>query len=238
MKTIKSFAVAVSFFVLSPFFAKADTILINFSGTITFSSVSAIPYPTPYSGQLVYTLPAFYEGSDLADADYFYNLNGPGNGLTVSIGSYTFSTVGTLGNGANILYQSSSFGINGDDVFEFADGSGAPAYAPTGNLPGYSLDVRALQLAGSPAFLASPAMPAEMNFADLIPVSSTYQTGITLDFNRGFGELLGSVDSIQLIDLASTPEPSTMTLTALSLLGAGFAAWRSTRRTGSAAPTR
>lgn len=230
MKTIKSCALAVSFLILSPLVATADTILINFSGTINFSAnVSAIPEGTPYSGQLVYTLPSLFLGSNATDAQYFYDFNGAGDGLTVSIGSYTFSSVGTLGNRATVSYESNAFGLNGNDVLEFADDEGGPPYAPTGNLPGLTLLVLDLQLVGSPAFVPSPALPEEVNFADLLLGSGEFHTAVTLSFDEG--GLLGTVDSIQLIHVV--PEPSTINLTALAVVGAGFAAWRRKGRRGS-----
>jgi hypothetical protein len=204
--------------------AMADTIVIQFSGTIFDygNSPSPSPFaPSPglaYTGQLVYTLPGVPENGSNQ-----YSFTGASDGLTISVGSsYFFSSVGTTQaiQQAEVGYQTSL--LNGNDFFSF---DSYTTYGHAGYDGGIGIT---LSLVGSAGFLQSAAMPTEINSADLLPGYGAMNTAISIQEDSDFGGVdtywEGIVDSVQLI--GAVPEPSTIGLVALVLAGACLAGRR------------
>jgi hypothetical protein len=221
----KLFALAV-LLTLSPL-AMADTIVIQFSGTLFDYGNS--PFPNPfapepgfaYTGQLVYTLPGVSEGNNL------YSFSGASDGLTISAGSsYLFSSVGTTqaSQQAEVDYQTNLYRLNGNDFFGFTSYT---TYGHAGYDGGIGIT---LSLVGSAGFLQSSAMPTEINSADLLQGYGAMSTAISIQEDSDFGGVdtywKGTVDSVQLT--GTVPEPSTISLVALVLAGVGLA-WRRVR---------
>ena len=220
----KLFALAV-LLTLSPL-AMADTIVIQFSGTLFDYGNSPSPNPfaaTPglaYTGKLVYTLPGVPENSSNQ-----YSFTGASDGLTISVGSsYSFSSVGTTqaSQQAEVDYQTSLYRLNGNDFFSF---DSYTTYGHAGYDGGIGIT---LSLVGSAGFLQSSAMPTEINSADLLQGYGAMNTAISIQEDSDFGGVdtywKGTVDSVQLI--GAVPEPSTVSLVGLVLAGVGFAGRR------------
>jgi len=203
----------------------ADTIVIQFSGTLFDYGNSPSPNPfsptpgLPYTGQLAYTLPGTSEGNNL------YSFTGASDGLTIWVGtSYFFSSVGTTqaSQQAEVDYQTNLYRLNGNDFFGF---SSYTTYGHAGYDGGIGIS---LSLVGSAGFLQSSAMPTEINSADLLPGYGAINTAISIQQDSDFGGVdtywKGTVDSVQIHGMA--PEPSTISLVALVLAGAAFAGRR------------
>jgi hypothetical protein len=218
-RAVGTISAAISITLISTLTAEASLVTVNFSGTVSTIDdpngyISGTKVGDPFSGTLVYDSSATIDLAGANPAHYTYLPGGTNPfaaplGITLTVGGHTFSTVYT--GLMQLTVQNNLAGASFPDVF------GAVADVKVGNtltLAGFALGDK------TGTVLSSTALPTSLNL-------SQWTVG---EVNLVSPSANGTSIFDGLINLggSSVPEPGSVTLLGLGVLGMG--AWLLRRR--------
>ncbi len=181
----------------------ADTVVVNFSGTIASSSVPGVAIGDPFSGSFTYETTGTIFGSGPASINYGFFL--PQDGVVINADGFTFGGASYLNMNIvdppfnSILDQSVDYlSVSSDGVFGSLHT----------NYPGLRLDGTVAEFGVNPILVPSNAIPNPFNLADVvIPGNSSDPARVFVQLDNGFADftLLGDITAAEVVP---APEPA------------------------------
>jgi len=202
----------------------SDFVTIDFSGRITRSlGIPEIPLGTNYTGQITYDTNHAPEVGSSPNYDV-YNIGGSQEGIYVTVGTYTCSSLGTSDSQIVISNQASP-----GYIFSVGNDKAEPNGTFT-NLPGYTSILYTQFILQGTQGLASPLpLPTTINFADMTPATldNVIQFGFDVPSDGQIVELVGNIEAINISAISdapssAAPEPASIWLVGFALTISGL----------------
>jgi hypothetical protein len=195
-------------FIVYPIFA--DSISVNFSGTIASSSLPGVGAGDPFSGSFTYETTGTILGSGSASINYGFFLTQ--DGVVINVDGFSFGGVSYL----NMNITDPPFTPVLDQNVDYLQVSSDGVFGSLNtNYSGVTLDSVLAQFGVDPILVPSNAIPNPFNLANVvIPGSSSdpAQVGVHLDNGSMDFFLLGNIASVEVV-----PEPATFGLVGMVL---------------------
>jgi hypothetical protein len=197
--------------------ARADTIDVQFGGTIFVSNTPGITPGESFSGGFSYSTTDPFEGS--SNGLNSFNLASPEDSLFVSIGGSSVS-LGQPLSGVTTLVGLAPLTFDSDpnqDYFAIESDSTSGTVSTSFDIPGLDFDGVSIQLIGDTSFLRSNALPDPFDTGDVIFGLDTngLSSSITLDFADANNNVFFTVGQITEVTESAVPEPRGLSLACL-----------------------
>jgi hypothetical protein len=211
--------------------AKADTIEVQFSGTIFVSDTPGITSGESFSGGFTYSTTDTFEGS--SNGLNSFNLTDPEDNLFVSIGGSTVS-LGQPVSGVTALIGLAPLSFDSDpnqDYFAVESDSSSGTVSTSFDIPGVHFDGLSTQLIGNTNFLSSGALPDPFDTSDVIFGLDTngLSSSITLNFADANNDVLftvGEITDVSAVTESAVPEPHGSSLACLAIVALALLVFR------------
>jgi hypothetical protein len=197
--------------------AKADTIAVQFAGTVFVSDTPGITSGESFSGGFSYSTTDTLEGS--SNGLNSFDLASPEDSLFVSIGGSTVS-LGQPVSGVTALVGLAPLTFDSDpkqDYFAIESDSTSGTVSTSFDIPGLDFDGVSIQLIGDANFLSSNALPDPFDTGDVFFGLDTngLSSSITLDFADANNDVFFTVGQVTEVTESAVPEPHGLSLACL-----------------------
>lgn len=184
-------------------FCFANTITVDFSGTISTSSLAGVAVGDPFTGSMTYETTGTVLGSGPGSINYgFYQ---PQDGVVINVDGFTFAGSSYLNMNIVDPPYTTIPDHTADSLQGSSDGVSGSLFT---NYPGLRLDFDLASFSVNPLLVPSNAIPNPFNLADV------YLPGTTADPAQVYAQLdNGSSDFTILGNITAAsvaPEPSTL----------------------------
>src|ERR1700722_9735389 len=214
--------------------ARADTIDVQFAGTIFVSNTPGITPGESFSGGFSYSTTDTFEGS--SNGLNSFNLTSPEDSLFVSIGGLTVS-LGQPVSGVTALVGLAPLSFDSDptqDYFAVESDSSSGTVSTSFDIPGLDFDGLSVQLIGDTNFLSSGALPDPFDTSDVLFGLDTngLSSSITLNFADANDDVfltLGEITEVSAVTESAVPEPHGLSLACLATVAMALLFFRRSR---------
>jgi len=214
--------------------ARADTIEVQFTGTIFVTNTPGITPGESFSGGFSYSTADTFEGS--SNGLNSFNLTSPEDSLFVSIGGSTVS-LGPPVSGVTALVGLAPLSFDSDpnqDYFAIESDSSSGTVSTNFDIPGFHFDGLSAQLIGDSNFLSSGALPDPLDTSHVIFGLDTngLSSSITLNFadaNNDVFFTVGDISEVSAVTESAVPEPHGLSLACLAIVALAFLFFRRPR---------
>jgi hypothetical protein len=235
---LKCLMVSAAFLVSCISSARADTIDVQFAGTIFVSNTPGITPGESFSGGFSYSTTDSFEGS--SNGLNSFNLASAEDSLFVSIGGSTVS-LGQPVSGVTTLVGLAPLTFDSDpnqDYFAIESDSSSGTVSSNFDIPGLDFDGLSVQLIGDTNFLSSGALPDPIDTGDVIfgLDTSGLSSSITLNFadaNNDVFFTVGEINDVSAVTESAVPEPHGLNLACMAPVAVALLFFR--RRAGNQA---